>query len=108
MPYLKVNSPLKMKAMTVVAKVLTYPHHLEEPPKIHHVSSVEHASFDPDPVTPCSTGTRESPCRPVCRCLTFSSSEEDDDDTTMDKTPSPNSTPPVQYHIDTFQQSPFK
>ena len=25
--------------------------------KIHHVSSVENASFDPDPVTLCSTGT---------------------------------------------------
>ena len=26
------NLPLKMKAMTVVVKILTYPHHLEEPP----------------------------------------------------------------------------
>ena len=43
--------------------------------KIHHVSSVENASFDPDPVTPHSTGTRESHCRPVCRCLTYSFSE---------------------------------
>ena len=33
--------------------------------KIHHVSSVEDASFDPDPVTPCSTGMREAHCRPV-------------------------------------------
>ena len=31
--------------------------------KIHHVSSVENASFDP--VTPHSTGTRQSHCRPV-------------------------------------------
>ena len=31
--------------------------------KIHHVSSVENASFDP--VTPCSTGTRQSHHRPV-------------------------------------------
>ena len=31
--------------------------------KIHHVSSVENASFDP--VTPCSTGTRQSCHRPV-------------------------------------------
>ena len=30
--------------------------------KIHHISIVENASFDPDPVTPCSTGTRESQC----------------------------------------------
>ena len=49
--------------------------------KIHHVSSKEHASFDPDPVMPHSRSIRESPCRPVCRCLTFSSSEEQDDDT---------------------------
>ena len=55
--------------------------------KIHHFSSEEHASFDPDPVTPHSTGIRELPCRLVCRCLTFSSSEDDDDDTPMDETP---------------------
>ena len=35
-------------------------------PKIHHISSVENASFDPDPVTPCSTGAREAHCRHVC------------------------------------------
>ena len=76
--------------------------------KIHHISSVENVSFDPDPVTPCSTGTKESHCRPVCRHLTFSSSEEDDDDTPTDKIPSPNSTLPVQYHTDTLQQSSSK
>ena len=27
--------------------------------KIHHISNVENVSFDPDPVTPHSTGTRE-------------------------------------------------
>ena len=37
-------------------------------------------------------------------CLTFSSSEEDDDGTQTDEIPSPNSTPPVQYHTDTLQQ----
>ena len=71
--------------------------------KIHHVSSVENASFDPDPVTPCSTGTKESHCRPECRPLTFSSSKEDDDDTPTDKIPSPNNPQPVQYHTDAFQ-----
>ena len=69
--------------------------------KIHHVSSVESASFNPDPVTPCNTATSESHCRPVHRCLTYSSLE-DDDDTSTDKTP-PNCTPPVQYHTDTLQ-----
>ena len=38
---------------------------LQRSSKIHHVSSVENASFDPDPVTPCSTGTRQSHRRPV-------------------------------------------
>ena len=33
--------------------------------KIHHVSRVDNASFDPDPVKPCSTGTREAHHRPV-------------------------------------------
>ena len=33
--------------------------------KIHHISSVKNASFDPDPVTPHSTGTREAHHRPV-------------------------------------------
>ena len=66
--------------------------------KIHHVSSVGNMSFDPDPdYNTCSTSTRQSHCRPVCRCLTFSSSEEDDD-TTTDEIPSPDSIPPVQYH----------
>ena len=71
--------------------------------KIHHISSEEHASFDPNSVTPCTRGIRESPCRPVCRCLTFSSFEEDDDDTPMDETPSPHSTLPAQHHTATFQ-----
>ena len=56
----------------------------------------------------CSTGTRGSDCRPVCRHLTFSSSEEDDDDTPMDEICSPNSTLPVHYHTTAFRQSPSK
>ena len=47
--------------------------------KIHHVSSVENVSFDPDPVTSCSTGTKETYHRPVHRCLSYTSSEDDDD-----------------------------
>ena len=76
--------------------------------KIYQVSSVENVSFDPDPVTSHSTGTRESHCRHVCRRLTFSSSEEDDDDTSADEIPSPDSIPPVQYHLDAFQQTSSK
>ena len=37
---------------------------LRKTPRIHHVSSMEHASFDPVPVTPCSTP--QTPPRPVC------------------------------------------
>ena len=81
---------------------------LRQTSKIHHVSSEEHASFDPDPVTQCSRGIRELPCRLVCRHLTFSYSKEDDDDTSMDETPSPRSTPPVPHHADTFQKLPSK
>ena len=33
--------------------------------KIPQISSVKNASFDPAPVTPCSTGTREAHHRPV-------------------------------------------
>ena len=83
------------------SKNFNIPTPLRSTSKIHHISSEEHAFFDPDPVMPCSTDIRESHCRLVCRCLTFSSSEEDDDDTPMDEIPSPNSTLPVQYHTDT-------
>ena len=75
--------------------------------KIHHISSVENAFFDPDLVTPHSTGTSQSHHRPVHQCLTYSSSE-DDDDTPTDETPSPESTPQVQHYIDAFQWPPSK
>ena len=84
------------------SKNFNIPTLLRRTSKIHHFSSVEHASFDPDPVMPCSTGIRELSCRLVHRCLTFSSSE-DEDDTPVDKIPSPNNTLSVQYHTDTFQ-----
>ena len=54
---------------------------LRKTPRIHHVSSMEHASFDPAPITPCSTPY--TPPRPVCRCLSFSSA----DSCTPDGTP---------------------
>ena len=75
---------------------------LRQTSKIYHVFSVKNVSFDPDPVTQCSTGTRESHHRPVCKCFSFSSFEEDDDDTPADEIPSPDSVPPVQYHLDAF------
>ena len=76
---------------------------LKQTSKIHHMSSAENVSFDPDPVTPHSSGSRESHCRLVHRCLTFSSSEEDNDVIPADVTPSPDNTPPKQHHLDAFQ-----
>ena len=61
--------------------------------KIHHISSIENASFDPVLVTPCST--RQPHLRPVCRRLMYSPS--DDDDTSEDEVSSPHSMPQVQY-----------
>ena len=52
---------------------------LQKTPCIHHVSSIEHASFDPAHMTPCCPATTlycDSPLtspRPVCCCLTFTS-----------------------------------
>ena len=63
--------------------------------KIHHVSSIVNASFNPNLVTPHRTGSRETHFRPVHRCLTFSSSEEDDNENPADKLPSPDQIPPV-------------
>ena len=40
---------------------------------IHHISSIEHASFNPVLTIPCSTP--QTPPRPVCRCLSFSSAD---------------------------------
>ena len=48
-------------------------------PCIHHISSLEHASFNPVNSTPCSTvtimphSTPQTPTRPVHHCLSFSS-----------------------------------
>ena len=62
--------------------------------KIHHVFSIENASFDPALVTPHST--RESCLIPVHRRLEYSPS--DDADTSEDDVTSPYSRPQVQYY----------
>ena len=73
--------------------------------KIHHVSSIENASFDPDPVTPCSTG--QSPLRPVCRQLTYSSSE--DIDTSEEEAPTAfRATFDAQVHLDEDEEEDFQ
>ena len=72
--------------------------------KIHHISSIENASFDPVPVTPCST--RQSCLGPVCRRLTYSPS--DDNDTSEDEVSSPHSMPQVQYPTPDTRSLPSK
>ena len=54
---------------------------LRKTPHIHHISSLEHTSFNPVITTPCSTP--QTPPRPVCRCLSFRSN----DNYTPDNTP---------------------
>ena len=54
---------------------------LRKTPCIHHVSSMEHTSFNPVTTTPCSTP--QTPPRPVHRCLSLSSA----DNYTLDSTP---------------------
>ena len=46
---------------------------LRKTPRIHHVSSMRHASFDPASTT--SHSTPQTPPRPVHRCLSFSSTD---------------------------------
>ena len=60
---------------------INLPTPLRKTPCIHHISSMEHASFNPVLTTPCSTP--QTPPRPVCRCLSFSSA----DSYTPDSTP---------------------
>ena len=61
---------------------------LQKTPHIHHVSSLEHASFNPVNTTPCSTvnitphSTPQTPTRPVHRCLSFSSDTDHTSDST--------------------------
>ena len=62
---------------------------LRKMPRIHPVSSIKHALFDPEPVTPWNT--LQTPPRPVHRQLSFSSS--DDNNTPGDTPPTPRATP---------------
>ena len=64
---------------------------LRKTPHIHHMSSMEHASFNPVHTTPHNTVTMipcsspQTPTRPVCCCLSFSSNRDYDQD--PDSTP---------------------
>ena len=69
---------------------------LQKTPCIHHVSSMEHASFDPAHTTLCCPAdtsyydTQPSPPRPVCWHLTFLSNSSESDqypDSSSDSSP---------------------
>ena len=68
---------------------------LRKTPRIHHVSSMEHASFNPAPVTP--RNTPQTPPRSVCRCLSFSSADNN----------TPASTPECSKDEEDFQTVPL-
>ena len=55
------------------SNTINLPTSLQKTPCIHHVSSMEHASFNPVLTTPHSTP--QTPPRPVCRHLSFSSAD---------------------------------
>ena len=72
---------------------------------IHHVSSIENASFDPDSVTPGSTG--QSHLRPICRWLTYSSSN--DIDTSEEEAPTAlGATLDSQVHLEEDEEEDFQ
>ena len=73
---------------------------LQKTPHIHHVSSIEHASFDPAHTMPCHPAdaphydTQPTSPRPVCCCLTFlsdSSESDQDPDSSSDSDQDPDS-----------------
>ena len=78
---------------------------LRKTPHIHHVSNMEHASFNPVHTTPHNTVTithhssPQTPTRPVCHHLSFSSDSDQDPDSTpvysnsSDNDQDPDSTP---------------
>ena len=75
---------------------------LQKTPCIHHMFSMEHASFDPAHTTPHSTATItncSSPCTPprtVCHCLSFTSDSSEDDQ-------NPDSSPEYSDEEEDFQ-----
>ena len=80
------------------------PTSLRKMPKIHHISSIENASFDPNLVTPHSTF--QSHLRPVHRQLTYSSF--DHSDTSEDTLTAPRATPGAQVYIEKDEEEDFQ
>ena len=79
------------------SETINLPTPLRKMPRIHHVSSIKHASFNPNLVMSCSMF--QTPPRLVHRWLTFSSSNNSD--TSEDAPPTPRATPAgAQVYID--------
>ena len=74
--------------MRVVLTLLNYQLLYRKTPCIHHISSLEHASFNPVHTTPRNTVTKtphsspQTPTRPVCHHLSFSSDTDHSSDST--------------------------
>ena len=77
---------------------------LRKMPKIHHVSSIENALFDPSLVTSCSMV--QSHLKSVCRRLTCSSS--DDSDTSEDTLTATRATPDAQVYLEEDEEDNFQ
>ena len=80
---------------------INLPTPLRKTSRIYHVSSMEHASFDPEPVTPWNT--LQTPPRSVHRWLSFSSP---DNTTTHTPITTPASTP--EYSEDKEEEEDFQ
>ena len=77
---------------------------LRKTPKIHHVSSIKNASFNPILVTPHSTV--QSHLRLVCRQLTYSSFNNSD--TSEDTPTAPRATPDAQVYLEEDEEEDFQ
>ena len=96
-----------MKVTRVVLTQADLPTLLQKMPCIHHISSMEHASFNLAHTTPCCPattpkhGSPQTPTRPVCHCLSFTSnSSESDQD--------PDSSPEHSEEEEDFQTVPIE
>ena len=84
---------------------INMPTPLRKMPRIHHISSIKHASFDPNLVMPHSTF--QTPPRLVHRWLTFSPS--DDSDTSETTPPAPKATPAdAQVYLGEDEEEDFQ
>ena len=87
------------------SETVNMPTPLRNMPRIHHVSSIKYASFNPNLVTPCSMF--QTPHRPVHRQLTFSPSN--DSDTSEDTPPAPRATPTdAQVYLEEDEEEGFQ